>query len=63
MKALVDFKNQKSKLVVVNSSYSRGGIHYYNLTLNSLDTFLDFKAGETKLFNEFEIAKLTYIMS
>lgn len=63
MKALVDFKNQKSKLVVVNSSYSRGGIHYYNLTLNALDTFIDFKAGETKLFTGDEIEKLTYTMS
>jgi len=28
-----------------------------------LENVLDFKAGETKLFNETEIDKLTYIMS
>lgn len=62
MKAIVYFKTSKSSLVVVNSSYSRGGIHYYNLTLNSLNTFLNFKAGETTLFTGEEIKKLTYVM-
>ena len=64
MKALVKFNNNNNNvLTIVNRSFSRGGVHYYNLTLNLLNTVLDFKAGETKQFNETEISKLTYIMS
>lgn len=63
MQAIVYFKNGSRSLVVVNSSYSRGGIHYYNLTLNALNGFLDFKSGVTKLFTGEEIKSLTYVMS
>lgn len=63
MKAIVHFKTGKHSLVVVNSSYSRGGIHYYSLTLNGLNTFLDFKAGDTNLYTGDDITKLTYVMS
>ncbi len=62
MKAMVEFKNGITKIAIVNSSYSRGGVHYYVLSLNILDTFLDFKAGVQTLYNESEIIKLTYIM-
>ena len=62
MKAMVDFKNGTSKLVIVNKCYSTGGVIYYNLTLNALNTSLDFKAGETKLLTKNEIEKLTYVM-
>jgi len=63
MQALVTFSNGNITLVKVNSSYSLGGVHYYNLTLNALSTFLDFSTGETKLFIEADITKLTYVMS
>jgi hypothetical protein len=63
MKAIVYFTDGSEGLVIVNSSYSTGGIIYYNLTLNALNTFLDFKAGITKLFTRQEIESLTYIMS
>jgi hypothetical protein len=63
MKAIVNFKDGSKGLVAVNSSYSKGGVHYYNLTLNALNTFLDFKPGATKLFTEAEINSLTYTMS
>ena len=63
MKAIVYFKDGSKGLASVNSSYSRGGVHYYNLTLNALNTFLDFKAGVTKLFTGEEISSLTYTMS
>lgn len=63
MQAIVNFSNGTKSLVVVNQSYSRGGTHYYNLTLNALNTFLDFKVGESKLFTGADIAKLTYVMS
>lgn len=63
MKAIIYFKNGSKSLVIVNSSYSRGGVHHYNLTLNALNTFLDFKAGITKLFTGEEITSLTYTMS
>lgn len=62
MKAIVNFKNGSAGLALVNKSYSRGGVHYYNLTLNALNTFLDFKGGETKLFTGEEITSLTYVM-
>jgi hypothetical protein len=62
-KAIVKFKDGSSKIVVVNTSYSRGGVHYYNLTLNELNSFLDFIPGDTKLFNAEEIKSLTYTMS
>jgi hypothetical protein len=63
MKAIVHFSNNTSSLVRVNSSYSLAGIHYYNLTINLLKTFLDFSPGETKIFTQYQIKKLTYIMS
>lgn len=63
MQAIVKFKNGTSSLAKVNSSYSRGGMHYYNLTLNSLNTFLDFKPGITKLFAGDEVSELRYTMS
>jgi hypothetical protein len=62
MKAIVNFKDGSKSLVVVNSSYSMGGTHYYSLTLNSLNTFLDFAAGLTKFFTGEEITSLTYVM-
>jgi hypothetical protein len=63
MKAIVDFKNGVSSLVVVNLVHSTGGVIYYNLTLNALKTYLDFKAGETKVFTEDEIKNFVYVMS
>ena len=63
MKAIVYFKDGSKGLVAVNSSYSKGCVHYYNLTLNALNSFLDFKAGVTKLFTGEEITSLRYIMS
>jgi hypothetical protein len=52
-KAFVKFSNGTSSVVVVNSSYSRGGVHYYSITLNS---------GETKLFTGEDVSSLTYLM-
>jgi hypothetical protein len=63
MKAIVNFRNGTRALALVNSSYSKGGVHYYSLTLNDLSTFLEFKAGVTKLFTCEEIKSLTYTMS
>lgn len=63
MKAIVNFTNGTSTLALVNSSYSRGGVHYYNLTINTLKTFLYFKGGETKIYTENEVEKLTYVMN
>jgi hypothetical protein len=63
MKAIVDFTDGSSSLVKVNLSYSRGGVHYYDLTINSEKSFLNFTPGVTKLFTKSEINKLTYIMS
>ena len=60
--AIVNFADGSKSLVAVNSSYSRGGIHYYSLTLNALTTFLDFSAGETKTFTGSEVSSLTYVM-
>lgn len=62
MQAIVNFKNGTSSLVIVKMSYSIGGVHYYQLTVNALKTFLDFQPGETKTFTGEEIDKLTYVM-
>jgi len=62
MKAIVDFADGSSSLAIVNLSYARGGVHYYNLTLNSLETFLDFSPGITKTFTNKEVVKLIYVM-
>lgn len=61
-KAIVNFANGSSSLVRVNMSYSQGGVHSYSLTLNKLNTFLDFEAGETKTFTQAEVTSLKYIM-
>lgn len=62
MKAIVKFKDGSTSLVRVNASYSQGGIHFYNLTLNALSTFLDFTPGKTDLYTGDKIEKLTYVM-
>ena len=62
MNALVHFLDGSASVVIVNASYCRGGIHYYNLTLNALKTFIDFKPGITKLFTADEITSLVYTM-
>ena len=62
MKAIVYFKDGNRSLVNVNSAYSRGGVIYYNLTLNATST-LDFTPGVTKTFTDSEINTLTYVMS
>jgi hypothetical protein len=61
-KAIVHFADGSKSIVRVNMSYSQGGIHCYNLTLNKLNTFLDFEPGETKSFVGSEITSLKYIM-
>jgi len=61
--AIVKFKDGSKSIVRVNQSYARGMVHYYNLTLNSLNTFLDFAPGVSKLYTGEEISELTYIMS
>jgi len=62
MKAIVNFSNGTSLLVKVDSSWSQGGTHYYRLILNKLNTFLDFEAGEMKLFTGNDITSLRYVM-
>lgn len=62
MKAIAEFKNGISAKVNVEMSYSKGGVHYYRLQLNKLKTFLEFEPGETKLFTEDDVKKLTYVM-
>ena len=62
MKAIVIFKNGKRTLAKVNKSYSRGGVHYYNLTLNAGD-WLNWVAGNTDTFVGEDIEELTYVMS
>lgn len=63
MSAIVYFIDGSKSLVKVNLSYSCNGVHYYKLTLNALNTFLDFKPGETKLYKDTDIVSLVYTMS
>ena len=62
-KAIVHFADGTRSVVIVNLSYSKGGTHFYNLTLNALSSFIEYKPGETKLYSDKEVSKLTYIMA
>lgn len=62
-KAIAYFTDGTRSVVRVNSSYSKGGIHFYHLTLNALSTFLEWAPGKTELYSSDQVSKLTYIMS
>jgi hypothetical protein len=61
-KAIVYFADGTKSVVRVNSSYSKGGIHAYHLTLNALDSWLDWAPGKSEVYTGDQISKLTYIM-
>jgi hypothetical protein len=61
-KAIAYFTDGTSSVVRVNSSYSKGNIHFYHLTLNALKCYLDWAPGETRLYSGNDVSKLTYIM-
>jgi hypothetical protein len=52
---------RKSINVRLNDCYSKGGVIFYDVTLNALDSFLNYKAGKRVVYTAAEIS-LRYTM-